>query len=200
MKEKIVYIASFLVAFLIVTFGIIYLNSVYRDIFHFDFTKTKVEVKKPAISDTTTIKMAELKSFLQQQLQEYVLDSLKTYVKTTKRDTIISQVVKDSSLIDSLKSLKQVLDKANSELAQKNKLANSLEKSLKSQPDSLYLAWTKRTAKLYETMDPAKAAKIIQGYSDNVARDIIYTMKQKKAAEILAEFNPESANRIMRAK
>jgi len=64
----------------------------------------------------------------------------------------------------------------------------------------MYVSWTKKIAKLYETMDPSKAAKIIQGYSDNIARDIIYTMKQKKAAGILAEFNPKIANRIMRAK
>ena len=49
-------------------------------------------------------------------------------------------------------------------------------------------------------MDPAKAAKIIQGYSDNVARDLIYSMKKNKASEILAAFSPENANRIMRAK
>ena len=202
MKNKIIYIASFLAAFLIVTFGIIYFNSVYKDIFQFDFTK-KVETKKKTeaiISDTTNIQMAVLKDFLHQQLKNYVLDSLKNYVGTTKVDTIISSVVKDSSLIDSLKTLSSALIKTNSELAKQEELSKSLEKDVDNQPDSLYREWTKKTAKLYEIMDPAKAAKIIQGYSDNVARDLIYSMKKNKASEILAAFSPENANRIMRAK
>ena len=144
--------------------------------------------------------MAVLKDFLHQQLKNYVLDSLKNYVGTTKVDTIISSVVKDSSLIDSLKTLSSALIKTNSELAKQEELSKSLEKDVDNQPDSLYREWTKKTAKLYEIMDPAKAAKIIQGYSDNVARDLIYSMKKNKASEILAAFSPENANRIMRAK
>lgn len=66
--------------------------------------------------------------------------------------------------------------------------------------DTLYNKWMKSTAKLYENMEPKKAAKIIASYSDNMARDIIYTMKKKKAAEILAELNPEFASRITRLK
>jgi flagellar motility protein MotE (MotC chaperone) len=66
--------------------------------------------------------------------------------------------------------------------------------------DTLYTKWMKSTAKLYENMEPKKAAKIIASYSDNMARDIIYTMKKKKAAEVLAELNPEFASRITRMK
>ena len=68
------------------------------------------------------------------------------------------------------------------------------------QSDSSYTAWTQRTAKVYEAMDPQRAAKIISNYSDNVARDLIYSMRQKKAAAILSELNPETANRIMSTK
>ena len=202
MKEKIIYIVSFTAAFVLVTVGIIYLNTVYKDIFHLDFTVVKTEKPKSVItvSDTTNVKMGELKSFFQQELRNYVLDSLKAYVGPAKIDTIINQVVKDSTLIDSLKYLSEALNKKDTELARQYKLTKTLKENISSQPDSLYLEWKKKTAKLYETMDPSKAAKIIQGYSDNVARDLIYTMKQKKAAEVLAEFSPENANRIMRAK
>ena len=65
--------------------------------------------------------------------------------------------------------------------------------------DSLHKAWVKNTAKLYESMDTRKAAKIIQGYSDNIVRDLLLTMKRKKAAEILAEFKLETATRIISA-
>jgi len=70
----------------------------------------------------------------------------------------------------------------------------------KEEIDSIYNKWMKSTAKLYENMEPKKAAKIISSYSDNMARDIIYTMKKKKAAEILAELSPEFASRITRMK
>jgi flagellar motility protein MotE (MotC chaperone) len=49
-------------------------------------------------------------------------------------------------------------------------------------------------------MDAKKAAKIILTYSDNIAKDIVYSMKKKKAAEILAQLNPETVNRITRVK
>jgi flagellar motility protein MotE (MotC chaperone) len=65
--------------------------------------------------------------------------------------------------------------------------------------DTVYTKWTKSTASMLEAMDPRRAAKIIQNYSDNIAKDILYTMKKKKAAQILAELNPELANRITRA-
>ena len=49
-------------------------------------------------------------------------------------------------------------------------------------------------------MDSKKAAKLIQNYSDNVSRDIIYTMKKKKAAEVLNAMNVETASKILSVK
>jgi len=63
--------------------------------------------------------------------------------------------------------------------------------------DSTYNSWMKNSIKLYESMDTKKAAKIIQGYSDNIAREILFSMKKKKAAEIISELKPEAATRIM---
>jgi len=63
--------------------------------------------------------------------------------------------------------------------------------------DSIYKSWVAETVKLYEVMDSKKAAKVILGYSDNIARDIILKMKKKKAAEILAELKPEVVTRII---
>ena len=67
----------------------------------------------------------------------------------------------------------------------------------KSKKDTVYTNWIKQTVKLYESMDSRKAAKVIQGYSDNIARDILLKMKKKKAAEILAELKPEVVTRII---
>lgn len=77
---------------------------------------------------------------------------------------------------------------------------NNVTKNSPAKVDSSYIKWTKNTAAIYESMDSKKAAKIIQNYSDNIARDIIYAMKKKKAAEILAELTPEVANKITKAK
>jgi flagellar motility protein MotE (MotC chaperone) len=45
-------------------------------------------------------------------------------------------------------------------------------------------------------MDPKDAAKVIQKYSDNEARELIYKMKKNKAAAILSNLNPDFVNRI----
>ncbi len=66
-----------------------------------------------------------------------------------------------------------------------------------SQPDTLYEKWVKQTAMLYDSMDPQKAAQIIKQYNDKTSRDIIYTMKKKKAAEILTYLDPVTANKIV---
>jgi len=68
----------------------------------------------------------------------------------------------------------------------------------KSESNEEYKKWIAETSKFYESMESAKAAKIILKYSDNIAKDILYSMKKKKAAEILAEINPEIAKRITR--
>ena len=62
-----------------------------------------------------------------------------------------------------------------------------------------YNDWIASTVKLYESMDSKQAAKIITNYSDNVARDIIYAMKKKKAAEILSNLNSEQIVKLTRA-
>ena len=68
----------------------------------------------------------------------------------------------------------------------------------KAKAEAEYNDWVKNTAGLYDLMDSKKAAKIIQKLSDNEARDILYAMKKKKAAEILAELSPEVATRFTR--
>ncbi|MCL5028265.1 MAG: hypothetical protein M1480_04490, partial [Bacteroidetes bacterium] len=111
----------------------------------------------------------------------------------------------DSLLLDSLKNLQAALRSVDKKIALNVDASDKSDQQTlvnngKTKPDSSYIVWKNQTAKLYESMDPQKAAKIIQSYSDNVARDIIYSMRQKKAAEILSELNPETANRITRAK
>lgn len=202
MKAKIIYITLFLAAFLLTTGGIIYFNSIYKDIFKFDFTPVQSFPNKNKMIDTSKVSVADIKNYLFDDFKHEVLDSLKTIIPPKANDTVYTSAYRDSLLLDSLKNLQAALKSADNKITLN---ADATDKSdqltnEKTKTDSSYIVWKNQTAKLYESMDPQKAAKIIQSYSDNVARDIIYTMRQKKAAEILSELNPETANRITRAK
>jgi len=61
-----------------------------------------------------------------------------------------------------------------------------------------YTEWIQKVSSIYSALEPKKAAKIIQTYSDNVARDILYNMSKKTAAKVVSELSPETANRIFR--
>ena len=202
MKAKIIYTVSFLLVFLLTTGAIVRLNSMYKDIFKFDFTPIKQPVNNNLFSDTTKVSFAEIKNYLFGNFRKDVLDSLKSYLPPKTNDTVYANSFRDSSLIDSVRSLKVALKDINAKIEEDvkkdNQQVNNAGQSVK--PDSSYTVWVKQTAKLYESMDAQKASKIIQSYSDNVARDIIYSMRQKKAAEILSDLDPETANRITRAK
>lgn len=205
MKEKIIYVSVFLVAFLITTGGIIYMNNNYRDIFEFNFTPVQ-KVKKDNLANKNlngSPSLKDLKNMIQTEFKNYFIDSLRSAYGNRHRNTMVAVEHKDSSLSDSLKSLKQIINKIDHQLAvqeSKNQNVKIAEQKEKVQKDSAYIKWTHQTAKLYEAMDASKAAKIIESYSDNVARDILYSMRQKKAAEILSELNPQTANRITQAK
>jgi flagellar motility protein MotE (MotC chaperone) len=209
-KEKIIYIVVFFAAFAVTSGGILYMNSHYRDIFKLDFTP--INTSPDDYSDQNNSGAAaisrqdftEFKTFMQREFKNEIFDSLRAlYTKSKKIDTVYAKTAKDTSLLDSLSNLSRVLKDTKERVAFNQKKLSEIEtekhKSIAMQ-DSSYLEWTKETAKMYESMDPKKAAKIIQSYSDNVARDILYTMRQKKAADILAELNPQTANRITRAK
>ncbi len=203
MKAKIIYSAAFLAVFLITTGGIVYFNSIYKDIFKFDFSPIHSLPDKNKMIDTSKVSIAEIKNYLFDDFKHEVLDSLKTIMPAKTGDTVYANAFRDSILIDSLRNLQAALKSVNTKLntnaAGKDSQQITTDNE-KTKTDSSYNVWKIQTAKLYESMDPQKAAKIIQSYSDNVARDIIYTMRQKKAAEILSELNPETANRITRAR
>jgi flagellar motility protein MotE (MotC chaperone) len=49
-------------------------------------------------------------------------------------------------------------------------------------------------------MDSKIVAKLILNLSDDTARDLIYSMKKRKAAEVLSNLSPEIAIRLTRAR
>ena len=200
MKQKLIYILAFIFAFLATTTTIYYLNLNYKNIFGFDFTPLhKTQVKHTQIK-AADLKVDELKDFISSDLKNAILDSLKTiYASATKKDTIFASP-DNSSLIDSLKKMQSKLTQLQQEvnLNAKQETANLNTNSRQIDSSKTYLKWTKKTAGIFSAMDPRKAAKIISNYSDNVARDILFTMKKKNAAEIMSELSPEVVSRISR--
>lgn len=189
MIDKIAAVIIFIVSFVMVTALIAFLNLKYDNIFDFDFTPSH------AAAELRTIQQIEdMKSNLRPDIEKAVFDSLK--VIGFDSVAIVNTNNKVVLLEDSLAVLQKEISKLSRETSNLEVTNAKFEK--KKDSENEYLEWIKTTSKLYESMESPKAAKIILKYSDNIAKDILYSMKKKKAAEILSELNPEIAKRIMR--
>lgn len=128
---------------------------------------------------------------------------LKNEKDNSKLQTEIPKVMINSK--DNANANRKIDDKQNQSLTnkQQNQLTQmqdeiNLEKNKFTEKDSAYIKWKKSTVKLYEFMDPKKAAKIISQHSDNIARDLIYSMNKKKAAQILQYLDTETVIKLTR--
>lgn len=208
MKNILIYTATFIQAFVLITIAFIFLNSYFVDIYHFNFGLVSDLPKK---SDAPLTILSPLDSAVIKEMKVALIDTLESINKRNNLSPLAGKVIKDSLVIDSLNKfiaqivkdvknnpqLEKELKKGTKEIAKTEAVVAETTAPVKH--DSTYFAWKKQTATLYEMMEPKKAAKIIQNFSDNIARDILYSMKKKKAAEILAQLNPETANRFMKA-
>lgn len=197
--NKLAYGVAFLFTFLIVTGVLLHLNNYYVNVWTMDFTAEASEHKKVDMAtNVQNLDYSKIEKMIKKELNAGLVDTLRSFSSTARVDTVYTKYVMDGKLLDSMQTLQKeiaVSIKKNQELVEK-KTALS-DKELQDQ-NAEYLEWIKKTAKLYEAMDAGKAAKIITKYSDSVARDILYKMKQRKAADVLAALNPEVANRITR--
>ncbi|MCF8240189.1 MAG: hypothetical protein K9J16_02305 [Melioribacteraceae bacterium] len=198
MKNLITYILVFFMAFMFVTSGIVYLNQKYVNIFKFDFREAEAkrvsELRKLSANDFMKIREA-VYTQIKSELDESKKDDTKVSIDSTYLTTMNENVSKIDKLSEEFNKIAQ-LRKDNS---QKDKKIKELESQSKIRQDSIYNEWVKATVKLYESMDSKDAAKFIQKYSDNVARDLIYTMKKKKAAAILSNLNPDMVINLTKA-
>ena len=200
MKVKTIYVASFLLAFLGVMGILIILNQNFTNIFAFDFSIAKEKTVDHKIIKLNENDYGRLCEFIKSEFKEEIIDSLDRKYFEVKTDTVYKVIVKDSSLLSRLGDAKESFKSTNSRLKKKESEITALRNKFKTTSDSVYKAWIKSTVKLYESMDSKQAAKIIVNYSDKVARDIIYSMKKKKAAEILSRLNPETVINLTNAK
>jgi hypothetical protein len=204
MKQGIIYGGTFIFAFVVVTGLLIYLNSSYENIFQFNFAPKSLT----QLSDSTKTDS---------------LNVSEDAALTTEPD---STIARDSILLSSLDGI-EMNDSAKynktDSISVKNKSENPTQKgnekldikNPKTDVTSIpppndkpvtqnivqgkeYTEWITKVTSIYAAMEPKKAAKIIQTYSDNVARDILYNMNKKTAAKVVSELSPETANRIFR--
>lgn len=196
-------------AFLMTTGALIILNQNYENIFKLDFSPARSRKATLPVSMTgnSPINMAGNEKLdikiLEAQLKQKILDSLDGESKKTVQNTT-SQ--KEAQLPDNTKSgNKQAAVQNNdkksqgaSEQKKEVKTAETPKDDSRARQDSSYAKWKKEMVKIYESMDSKTAAKIIQKLNDNQARDILFSMKKKKAAQIIAELSPDTANRLTR--
>ena len=214
---KISNILAFVAAFIFVTVGLIFLNSIYTNIFKFDFSPVAIS---DSLSVASTISQNDPGVEINKQMSKKA-ESIQEKDSVKSKDDS-KNLAKDSAVTPPPKAelIPQVIPVSNkpadngtekkTETEQENTRqlavnepvpANENEMIINnagavSSVDTIYQKWIKQTAKLYESMDPKKAALIIKKYSESTARDIIYKMKKNKAADVLAELDPSTANRI----
>lgn len=196
MANKLVYIIVFTIAFLFVTVSIILVNEQFTNIFEFDFTS--VQEKPKIVKKTKTEITQDLKTYITNELKGELLDSIYAIGGTPRVDTVVADVRKDPTFADSIKKISSKIETIEKELIAKNNEILNLTSVKKANKDSAYVKWKTDIVKIYESMDSKAAARIIQNLEDNLAKDILFSMKKKKAAEIIMKLNPETASRLTR--
>ncbi len=196
MKNFIAYFLAFLMAFLGVTGLLYFASSHYKNIFKFDFT-TNVPPEKAVKKVTLKVEdYQKVRNFIREKFTAEIVDSIKKMYWENKTDTVFQVIVQDPTLNKNLTEANKKNDELLKQLANKEEELKKIKTQSIAKPDSIYKEWLKQTVKLYETMDAKQAARVIADLQENVARDLIYTMKKKKAAEILTNMSIEKVTRI----
>lgn len=201
MKNLLSNLPVFVLAFALVTFGMFYMNSAYKNIWKGDFTPVGIKtiVKVPKV---TKLKKKELKDFLVQKLKPEITEHFEEFQPKKIVDTVYANIVIDEALLDSFQTMNMRIVKLQEEIQAGIQQAKELRKKqkpkvvpVKKKEDNS--ANLKATAKLLESMNPTKAAKVISYYSDNNAREIIMLMNKKKAAKLMEIMDPNKIAKIM---
>lgn len=197
MKVSFLYILTFIVAFLAVTGFLIIANERFQNIFKFDFNP--VQTSKVVQADSS----AQIKFTENTVPPNTATRAEDTLLIAAKDSSNIQKSTTDSLVITAEK--KQVKQDNNTNLPVNN-IQNTPEENTKvvetdvtpKTPDSTYNKWKKATVRIYEAMDSRKVAQVLTSLSDNEARELIYSMKKKKAAEILSNLSADAVKRLTR--
>lgn len=179
MKNTLLYAFIFIAAFVGTSLGIYTLNNKYANLFQFDFR----DAAKVAIADSIASAIGS--------------DSV-AVADTVNAKTVLKEKV--AQYKENLSDVKKELTETAQELSQKEKEIELLRKQLENKQDVEHDEWFKSTLKLYEAMEVNKARELIKKLPEDDARAIVYSMKKKKAAEILSSLDIETVKRLTRAK
>ncbi|MDX1699493.1 MAG: hypothetical protein R3250_02690 [Melioribacteraceae bacterium] len=178
MKNAIFYSFIFITAFVVTTVAIYSLNNKYENIFLFDFR----------LSEDVT--MAD-------SLAPVGLDSnMVSDTTTVKEESVLVQ----QKLEQDFEETKNELAKTTRELTRKEEELAELKERISAREESKHTEWLKSTVKLYEQMESGKAGDLLRSLPADEARELIYSMKKKKAAEILSTLDTETVKRLTRVK
>jgi flagellar motility protein MotE (MotC chaperone) len=204
MKQGMIYGGTFLFAFVVVTGLLIYLNSTCENIFKLNFAPKSIVQAPDQTKTDPLIEAEDLKSNQSTdstQPDSILLSSLADVVASDSLKTVAVDSVKSTKPNENLQlnKVKEITNKINSTTGLTITQPQEDTQISKNEPQGKeYTEWVQKVTSIYASMEPKKVAKIIQTYSDNVARDILYTMSKKTAAKVVSELSPETANRIFR--
>ena len=181
MKNVILYAVIFIIAFIATTYGVYTYNEKYVNLFEFDLRDASVAAKA---AKADSLALANSDSLV-------VSDNLNIDNKKVEK---VKEVEKN------LTEAKVKLDKTSNKLSEKEKELEMLKKQLEVKNVEEHEEWLKSTIKLYEAMETTKAGQLLKALPDDEARELIYSMKNKKAAEILSSLDTETIKRLTREK
>ena len=200
MKPGVIYGIIFTIVFVLTSAGVFYVAEHYPQMMIF------VDTGQDHSADSTHVQIQQKLVLDEEKVPEKPVYMPGDSVRIVKEvqvvtDTIYQKVpYQDPKLLDSLKKSEALVQRFLRDNKTKEQEIESLKNRLNLTKDSSYSKWLKTTVKMYETMDSKKAAILIENYSDNEARDLIYSMKNKKAAEILSNLDTERVLRLTRSK
>ncbi len=186
MKDKLGYILIFGFAFVIVTGMMFVMNAKYENMFRFDTRDRAAVAMEKKMQDSIKVVQDSSRA-------KAVKDSL---ARLDNPDSLVAGNAEKSSGNLSAETEKHS-EGSSSPLSAS--VATAAKAKLKAEKDSIYAMWKRETVKLYEVMDANQIAKVLPSFSDDVARDLIYSMKKKKAAEVLSLLSPEMIHKLTRA-
>ena len=181
MKNIIIYAVIFTLAFIGTTVGVYIFNGKYANMFEFDFRdKAIVEA---AIADS---------------LAALAADSLAATDSLFVEENLVEEKAKE--LEQNLNTTQGKLSRVERELSKKDMEIKSLRAQLEQKQENDRESWLKSTIKLYESMEAVKAGELLSSLPEDEAREILYSMKNKKAAQILSNLDVSTVKRLTRAK
>lgn len=165
-------------AFTGTTIGVYTFNNKYVNIFDFDFR----DAAKVALADS---------------LAAIVSDSLVVSDSSLVSDP---HTEKEKEFEEYYTETKVELDKTSNELSKKEKELEDLKAQFEEKKVAEHEKWLKSTIKLYEAMETNKAGELLSALPESEARELIYAMKNKKAAAILSSLDITTVKRLTRSK